>query len=439
MNKGMAIALAFLFTTTVTNQCYAAGANSAYVALSSDKYITGGPVTVLSTVVSTSKTGWLYVQSDGRFYPSGATLLTSAIYIDGNKVSNDSLIDWRGTSNPQQHSYNVIGAQQVAAGTHTISLIAQATGGAAYFGSSSNLSAMLDAATSVTNVSLAADTVQLNFNTSGTSEGTPLNAHSPKIISNISTTSAPVVVFTSGRSYVNGGYGDPMWGIYLDGAEPSIASMTWTINDMWTGAELQAPMFSQGYFSVPVGSHSFSLEASEAPYSNNNVQYKIGANSRLITLTGGMSVVGKGLNSDASLYEAYRRYSYICIATNGFNSTCPTTGIETVIGHGNVVIPTGHNGVVFFSAKTRIQGDAQDAGGTVRLYLKIDGMIVGSMGIQQLHYPDSVSTRTMSASYLATGINRLSPGTHTVDVVASADGNYHNLSMVADLPVVWFD
>lgn len=436
--------LAVCTLALVAHTAFAADANSAYVSLTSDKYVNGGPVTVLTTTVRASRSGWLFVSSDGRFYPGGPGLVTAAIYVDGTKVSNDTILDWRQTTNGQQHSYNTVGALYVGAGTHTVSLIASSQDSVVWFGSTSNLSAMLDAATSVTNKSLGSDTALLNFDTAGVQEGNvlPSTAHK-SIVSSAVTASGPVIVYASGRSYAHGDYyGDAMWGIFVDGAEPNINSMTWSINDLYTGAETQAPMYNQGYFSVGPGSHTFSLEASESPYNNgltNNVRYKIGANSRLITLTGGMSVVGKGLYDDPSKYGVGRRYSYVCIATNNGNSNCASTGTEVVLGKGSVYIPPTHNGVVYFSARTRIQGDNQDSGGIVVLYLKIDGKVVGSKAVQQLAFPHSASTRTLTASYLATGVNRLAPGYHTAQVIGVAYGNFLNLSMNADLPLIWFD
>lgn len=105
-----------------------------------------------------------------------------------------------------------------------------------------------------------------------------------------------------------------------------------------------------------------------------------------------------------------------------------------------VCIPAGHNGTVFVSAKSRIQGDPADHGGTVLLQINIDGNPVGLTGVQQLgDQPDSVSTRSVSASYLATGAIALSFGCCTARVVAKAFGDIRNLGMNADMPLLWFD
>jgi hypothetical protein len=416
----------------------AADLSSSYVSLSGDQYVSGS-ATLLTTTVTVSSAGWAYLQSDGRYFPyGGGTLANAYIAVDGVQASNDSLIEWRDSTDVAQHSFNVTGASYLTAGTHTIALKASTTGGV-YYGASTNLSVLTQAASNVNNVALGADTNQLTFNNDGVNEGSPLVSYATILQSTVSTTGAPVVAFASGRSYVWGNYGDALWGLYWDGQEPNIDSMTWTDNDMWTGAEIHAPMFSQGFFNASSGTHTVSLVASDSPYTGNGVAYRIGANARLITLSGGMTVYGKALNSNSALYGPYKRASYICIGTNGSNPGCPAEGTEVVIAQGTVYIPSTHNGVVMFSAKSRVQGDSADQGGNVFLYLKLDGNLVGSYGVQQLNYPDCESTRTISASYLAAGNNRLSPGYHTIRVVGRADGNYHNLSLVADLPVIWFD
>lgn len=96
--------------------------------------------------------------------------------------------------------------------------------------------------------------------------------------------------------------------------------------------------------------------------------------------------------------------------------------------------------MVLFSTKSRVQGDPNDGGGSVFLFLKIDGQQVGSLGTQQLgSQPDAVSTRTISASYLSAGSSALATGCHTVQAVAQVLGDFRHMSLNADMPLVWFD
>lgn len=102
--------------------------------------------------------------------------------------------------------------------------------------------------------------------------------------------------------------------------------------------------------------------------------------------------------------------------------------------------PPSHNGVVMFSAKTRIQADPADIGGTVYLYIRINGQRVGSLAVQELgNTPNTVSTRTLSSSYLSAAPGSLAAGCHTVEAVGVAQGDFRHLMMDADLPLVWFD
>ena len=84
-------------------------------------------------------------------------------------------------------------------------------------------------------------------------------------------------------------------------------------------------------------------------------------------------------------------------------------------------------------------GDNADPGGLVQLWLTIDGIRRGSLGAQEIKAPSGVAQRTVSASYLSAGKGALKPGRHTVGVYARADGQFVHLSLVRDIPLVWFD
>jgi hypothetical protein len=405
---------------------------------------------LLSTTIQLPAPTWVYVQSDGRYGPRGSSSASAYITINGSVVSNDSLIDWRSSTAGQQHSFNVIGAQYLDAGTHTVTLHAVSIGSSSYFGAGTNLSILATSATSVTNSRVPVDTAPLNFNTVGSAEGTPLQADDRQNLLAVyaRNTSGPIVAMASGRSFAYGAYGDAMMGILLNGQEAGIDSMTWSINDLFTGAETQAPMFSQAMFTAAPPQSIVNFVASESPYyqpqdaHTNNVNYKVGANSRLITLANGFKVYGKGLNPgyNYAATSPYRRFAYVCVGTNGFLPSCTPAGSETVIGRGQVCIPAGHNGTVLFSTKSRVQGDSNDGGGTVLLYLKLNGVKVGSLGVQQLGpKPNAISTRTISASYLTAEGASLPQGCHTIEAVAKVVGDFRHLSMNADMPLVWFD
>jgi hypothetical protein len=114
-------------------------------------------------------------------------------------------------------------------------------------------------------------------------------------------------------------------------------------------------------------------------------------------------------------------------------------GTDVPLARATVTIPPLGDGTVLFSAKSRVQGDSADGGGTVSIWLTIDGRRVGSVGVQRLASPFCESQRSISASYLAAGAGALSPGPHVVEVHGRADGDFIHLSLVRDLPLVWFD
>jgi FG-GAP-like repeat len=420
---------------------------STYSRLSSDVQVNVTPVGLLNSTIFLPNATWVYVQSDGRYFPQSTAFATAHIEVNGTKISNDSSIDWRGSTRPNQHSFNVIGAAYLSAGTHTFTLKGATLGAPVIFGAGTNLSVLITKATSINNLSSIADTQELSFNTVGVPEGVaiPTTAFVPLLSTPIGNSTGPIVALASGSSFPSGKYGDGMFGIFLNNAEPNIDSMTWSINDLWTGAELQAPMFSQALFTSPPVNSSVQLIASEAPYYIdvvNSVQYKVRANTRLVTLSGSAMISGKALTPGYPYISQglYRRFAYVCIGTNGFNPGCPVSGTEIVVGEGQVCIPSGHSGEVLFSAKTRVQGDQADGGGTLLLTIKIDGIQVGQIGVQQIGpQPDAVSARTISASYLSAGAKRLSEGCHTVQAIGQAIGDFRNVSMNADMPLVWFD
>ncbi len=430
----------------------AAAPSSRYAQLEADRAVAPGTVAVLSVDVTLATASALYVQSDGWFATGGAGRAETYITIDGVRVSNRSAIDWRATKpaarNP--HTFNVIGAKRLAAGRHRVVLHALADGAPITVGRGANLSALASSATSITTSRLIRETPPLDFDTRDTPEGTPLPRRGVRTVLSTVTGAAdgPIVAMASGSSREDGGLGDAMWGLFLEGREPGIRAMTWSINDLWPGAETLAPMFSQGLFAAAPPRASVQLVASESPYyrpkmaSTNAVRYRVAADTALVALRGGMTVQGAAYAPAPKYTEKglIRRFAYVCIGTNGFKPTCPRAGSEVVVGDGEVCIPKGHNGVVLFSAKTRLQGDDHDQGGTVTLRLRIDGKDVGSTGFQRLGpHPHVVSTRTTSASYLATGATALKPGCHRVQSVGRVEGDFRNLAMNADLPVVWFD
>jgi hypothetical protein len=133
---------------------------------------------------------------------------------------------------------------------------------------------------------------------------------------------------------------------------------------------------------------------------------------------------------------------WFCIGDNqGSWSGCPTMNTESVVASKTINIPQGHNGIIFFSAKSRIQGNRLNTSGesaTFYFGIKIDGVKVGTVGVQKVKSPYVESSRSLTASYLSAP-NTLSPGNHTVQVYARAQGNIKWALLTKDLPLIYFD
>lgn len=400
------------------------GDTSRYLQLASDVTVSSSSY-VLSVTVTFPEATQVLLQSDGRLVPYfGKAQVYMSLSVDSTDVGSSAVLDWVGSTNVQQHSYNTIGAVTVSAGTHTFALRAWSMNGVAFkVGSGSNLCVMANPAANVQVATLAADSQLFNFTTNGINDGTPV-PHTPILSLNVNNTSGPIIALGAARAFGNDG--DAMMRIYKNGASLSNAEAMWSVNDIWKGAELQAPLYTHAFINA-TGQHTISLDATEFPWEGreDTVQYRMGGGSKLICLYGGMTVAGSVPVSTS--YDSRWEWTNI-LANNTFEVASAT-----------INIPQGHNGVVMFTTKTRIQCDGSDAGGTVSLWITIDGNAVGSAGVQQIASPDGASQRSLCASYLAAGSSALSAGNHTVKVYARADGSFKHPCIVKDLPLLWFD
>lgn len=406
----------------------AAGNASACLQLSDDMFI-DETVTILSKTISLPKGGKVFLQSDGRLYPNVNPCAQMRIYVDGNAVGNASVIDWQNASFAVQHSFNCIAELTLSAGTHIFSLLAIPVAGSFTVGEGSNLSIMTNITVGLQSASLENDTDTLGFTTYGISSPIPV-PHSPLIRCQVNNPFGIIIALASGRGYYTESGGDMMLGIFKDGKSlPNYQGM-WTVNDSFSGCERQAPMYTHVYMKA-TGSYDISLDASEIPWPSrlgeNPARYKIGSNTSLIVLNGLMKVSGCSPRSLMS-NECGDWYNI----GNG-------DGTPVVIASASVDIPDGHDGVVMFEAKTRFQGDRADKGGNCFLWITIDGVTVGSTGIQQLADGGAESQRTACASYLAAGAKALPTGTHEVIVYAKAVGSFLHLCTSKDVPLIWFD
>jgi len=227
------------------------------------------------------------------------------------------------------------------------------------------------------------------------------------------------------------------------------------VNDLWIAAEFQAPVYSQA-ISLSSETVSPTAIASAFPWiglpMNDTVYYKIGAGTTLIGIED-PRILGAGYNSKFE-NRACDPQAYICFGSTPSHYSasssaasssqnpwpgCPKVGERLVLAETDIEIPQDHDGVLMILAKTRVQADRSDEGGVVFLGLNVDGMDEGSVGTQELRKGDTISQRTLSASYLASSDKRLAPGRHHVAAWIRAVGNFIHVSANKDLSLLYFD
>jgi hypothetical protein len=104
-----------LFMATCPGLALSASTESSYLALSADTLVSS-TMSILSTTITLPGRRWTYVQSDGRYFPLAGRAANTVLFIDGARASNDAFIDWRASTNPQQHGFNVIAAKRLPKG-----------------------------------------------------------------------------------------------------------------------------------------------------------------------------------------------------------------------------------------------------------------------------------------------------------------------------------
>jgi hypothetical protein len=81
----------------------------------------------------------------------------------------------------------------------------------------------------IVNNVLDQDTVAFTSMTRGLDTGDPL-PHAPILQHPVASSGEPIIALTSGRAYTWGGYGDPLWTIFLIGHGEQNYSATWSDN-----------------------------------------------------------------------------------------------------------------------------------------------------------------------------------------------------------------
>jgi hypothetical protein len=399
---------------------------------------------LLSEVISLRRADTVLVETDGTFAPASAEA-AAAVYVqvDGVRVSNLSTIDWRGSVDPVRTSFDAVGLASVAAGSHTIALIGDPLAGSFTVGASADLSVFVHPAKHAAMSQLGAQAGPFDFTTLGLTG--PDLPHTP-LVQLQADAAGPIVALGSGTARSAGHDGDGMLGIYLNGKHPGPASSLWTVGDLCTCAAVQEPLFTHALLPATQPGSTVSLDATEFPWTlpgpplENPAIFTVQPSATLALLNGGMQVVGKA----SSLLPDYPDEAGTvsdgwCIGSSSGWPDCPPVGSDVLLAQATISIPRTNPGVLMMLAKTRVSGDSSDAGGTARLWITVDEKPRGSVGIQQLAAPFSVSSRTLTASYLAAGSERLAPGKHVIRAYGRADGSFIHLVFLRDLPLLWFD
>jgi hypothetical protein len=479
---------------------------ASYRIMLSQKDVTVETAVLTATVDATFSGGNLFVQSDGNFQPLDFDHPAAAhvfIRVDGMQVSNDSYIDWSHSNRPAAHVFNAIGLPGLASGSHLVEVVAVPDGGPVHV-SSANLTMIQNPAPIMDEQVLDPDSSTIDVTTIGLGHAGdtpptppftnypplphfPLLVSGPKNLAHL-----PVVALASGRSYYAGTAstlckipnrcGDPMWGIYADPLTPTSCATisplnptalcddhdntasTWTINDLFESAELfQAPMYSHAFFpsgaaGLAGGQHSISLGVTEYPWiagqngGEDPVQYRVGAGARLVVLAG-MQIAGIGKKVSTRMTYANDVNSVVEIGAN-------LVGHDVEIASGTLTIPTGRQGVIFFTGKARVYPPGKQAGtgelssgdGLAKLWITLDrassppeNVAVSPPGIQQLRQ-GTESQRTMSTSMMLSEGVALAAGDYRVHLWAKAEGvfpPYSNgeqthVAMTDEAALVWF-
>lgn len=415
------------------------------MALPSDQTVTKRAV-LLTAPLALEQPDWIFLETDGSYGPL-ATGSAAAVYVqvDGQRVTNESKTDWRRSRVPLPHSFNAIGAVNLDAGDHTVELVAESIAGSFSVAALSNLSVFVHPSESVAVATLEGQAGPFAYTTLGGAG--PDLPHDPlaSITADVRNT---IVALASATAQRTAHDGDPMLGIYLDGQHPGNASSLWTVNDACTCAEVEGPLFTQALLSGGSQNSTISLDATEFAWTfpgptarENPAIYVVPQGATLVVLNGGMQIIGKA-NSLLQYHddEVGTVSDGWCVGSSvGWPDGCPAMGTDVLLAEQTIIVPDNHSGVVMFVAKSRVQGDETDAGGEIQLWLSVDGIRRGSIGVQQIKAPSGDSQRTIAASYLAAGNDTLSPGPHVIRLYSKANGSFIHIVLLRDIPLIWFD
>lgn len=433
-----------LFLISAFSYLLAGDITSSFTKVDKDVIINGtSAYSVITKKISISKDFNVLIVADGSFSPYTQNGIAKVlIQIDGNNsYSNSSVIDWVHSDNPQTHGFSCLASVKLAKGQHVIKLIAfndKSTPTSNFLiNKDSGLSILVDAAPNVISSKLAKESELINYKTYPKDGKTAVLM--TKILTNniaVGNELTNIITLSAGSSYESCGEGDALWGIFLNN-EPCTnnSNSLWSVNDLIKGAELKAPMFSYAFHQLK-GSNNISLKAGELAfnYFENQACYKVAPDTRLVSLYG-MKLSGRAILSD----NYCNREEWKCFGSSGGIDFCNPIGQRVEYASVDLNIPEQHNGIVFFQTRVRLQPGTDACNGKVAMWINIDGKDVGTVGRQDVKFPNCLSSRTLSASFLSADDQILSLGQHSIKVYLKADGIFNTIHHSNDLPLIYFD
>lgn len=443
---------------------------SSFQRLSEDVLIPGtAPTVLLTRSFALAVPTRVLAVADGRHFPVDAPAATLRIRFDGDESSSSvSVTDWGSSQRPVMHGFNVLADAWLGAGQHTVDLVASAhpsRPGRFRVGSGSGLSVLVQPLSQLQSTELTGASGNINLTTYAPAQGIdvkegdadrPLQPLLAQILRNPGTRTLDVVTLAAGRGFhacnsgIDNGQGDALLGLQADGVCQSTQSASWSVNDIDPDAEMQAPLMLHGVQRMlPGQQRTLTLVGSELAFGSdqagtpsgpheNGVCWGLGS-ARMLSASGG-GVTGAANAGPASFCSTY---TWRCVATTVGAPDCPAAGSDVVIASAQVQIPAGHDGIVLFNARTRIQADNGDSQATALLGIRVDGVPVGAIGMQQLALGAGQASRTLSASYLSapdSPTGALAVGAHLIEVTINVSGaSLLHPSVPMDLPLTWFD
>src|SRR6478736_7362841 len=112
-----------------TSNAWAIREQSAFLTLSTDTQVNSTTYqTILTRTITLNAAAAVVAVADGRYFPVDAPAGQVAVSIDGSIGSTSiAVTDWGSSSHPVQHSFNAVANASLAAGTHTIALVASSS------------------------------------------------------------------------------------------------------------------------------------------------------------------------------------------------------------------------------------------------------------------------------------------------------------------------